>query len=119
MALFGSKKAAPKAEKKAKVVAQKTSARDLSWVLVKPRITEKAAVLSDKNIYVFDIDRSATKTDVKDAVKLFYKVTPKRVTIVNRTPRTTKNQRTNRWTTVPGAKKAHVTLQKGDTINIV
>ena len=121
MALFGTKKAAaPKkvvAEKKVKVV--RVSTRDLSWVIEKPRITEKAALMSDKNIYVFNIRRDATKQDVKDAVLALFKVSAQHVTIVNRAPRTTKSARTGRWTTVHGVKKAHVTLKKGDTINIV
>ena len=124
MALFGTKKTvAPKtktekgAEKKPKET--KVSARDLSWVITKPRITEKAALMSDKNIYAFDISRDANKTDVKDAVFALYKVRPTHVTIVNRAERTTKNVRTGRWTTVRATKKAQVTLKKGDTINIV
>jgi len=125
MALFGTKKTeAPKtktakgAEKKTKAVA-KVSTRDLSWVIVKPRITEKAALMSDKNIYVFDISRDANKNDVRDAVVSLYKVTPQHVTIVNRAERTTKSGRTGRWSLVRAIKKAHVTLKKGDTINIV
>ena len=105
--------------KKKVAVVKAPSTRDLSWVIVKPRITEKAAVMSDKNIYVFDVRRDATKTDVAAAILMLFKVSPKRVTIVNQAHRITKRQRTNRWVTVPGAKKAHVTLKKGDTINIV
>lgn len=121
MALFGTKKTtAPKktVEKKEKV-ADRVSTRDLSWVIVKPRITEKAALMSDKNIYVFDVSRDANKTDVKDAVFALYKVRPTHVTIVNRAERTTKSARTGRWTLVRAYKKAQVTLKKGDTINIV
>lgn len=126
MALFGSKKAAP-AEGVAKKVAKKKSVkkdaavatRDLSWVIVKPRITEKAALMGDKNIYVFEVSRSATKTDVKDAVSALFKVTPVKVNIVNRVPRRTKSRARNRMVVVPGLRKAHVYLKKGETINLI
>ncbi len=126
MALFGSKKAAPKADaapvkKAAKKVAKKddVAAGDTSWVIVKPRITEKAALLGDKNVYVFEIARRATKTDVVNAVKAQFKVTPVKVNIVNRMHRTTKSRARNRTLTVSGLKKAHVYVKKGDTINLI
>ncbi len=125
MALFGSKKetaeAAPevtkKVTKKKKTVA--TGTGDLSWVIKKPRITEKAALLNDKNVYVFEVARRATKTDVTNAITEHFKVTPIKVNIVNRTPRRTKSRARNRTVVVSGEKKAHVFLKKGDTINLI
>lgn len=127
MGLFGSKKAAPvEGEAVKKVVKKKAAkkvavegARDLSWVIVKPRITEKAALMGDKNIYVFEVSRSATKTDVKEAVEAHFKVKPVKVNIVNRVPRRTKSRARNRMVVVPGLRKAHVYLKKGETINLI
>jgi large subunit ribosomal protein L23 len=124
MALFGSKKSAPKKEatkeKKAVPKAVKgTAPGDTSWVIHKPRITEKAALLGDKNVYVFEVARRATKTDVANAVKAQFKVTPTKVNIVNRAHRTTKSRARNRTLTVGGLRKAHVYLKKGDTINLI
>jgi large subunit ribosomal protein L23 len=116
MALFGLKKAAPKKAAKAKKVIP---VGDTSWVIVKPRITEKAAILGDKNIYVFEVARRATKLDVKNAVFAQFKVAPIKVNIVNRTHRTTKSRARNRTVTVSGMKKAHVHLKKGDTLNLI
>lgn len=125
MALFG-KKTAPKVdaakEKKVKKVAKKVvraTAGDTSWVIQKPRITEKAALLGDRNIYVFEVARRATKIDVKNAVVAQFKVTPVKVNIVNHTHRTTKSRARNRTVTVSGLRKAHVYLKKGDTINLI
>lgn len=128
MALFGKKDAAPKAEKapKAKKTTKKVattgavgSGADLSWVITKPRITEKAALLGDKNVYVFEIARRATKTDVKKAIETQFKVSPVKVNIVNRAPRRTKSRARNRMVVVHGEKKAHVYLKKGETINLI
>ena len=54
-----------------------------SHVLRRPRITEKAANMTSQNVYTFDIDMRATKREVMDAVKTFYKVTPVKVNVVN------------------------------------
>jgi large subunit ribosomal protein L23 len=122
MALFG-KKAAPKTDAAKKVKKTKkavvAAVGDTSWVIQKPRITEKAAVLGDKNIYVFEVARRATKTDVKNAVVAQFKVTPVKVNIVNKMHRTTKSRARNRTLTVSGMRKAHVYLKKGDTINLI
>jgi large subunit ribosomal protein L23 len=136
MALFGSRKKAdvatetsvatpkkaPAKRKSTQAVAttsEASSTRDLSWVITKPRITEKAALLGDKNIYVFEVSTRATKQDVKDAVVTHFKVVPTRINIVNRSHRTTKSRARNRLQTVSGQKKAHVFLKKGDTINLI
>ena len=42
---------------------------------------------SEKNVYVFEVARSATKFDVHDAVKQFFNVTPVKINIVNKSPR--------------------------------
>lgn len=131
MKFFGNKKGADKkatpvlkekkvAKVKKVVVAKKEIAiGDVSWVIVKPRITEKAALQGDKNIYVFEVARRATKTDVMNAVSVLYKVKPVKVNIVNRVPRTVKSRARNRTTTLSGLKKAMVFLKKGDAINLV
>ncbi len=126
MALFGSKKTAPKVDaakgektKKAVKKVVRTTVGDTSWVIQKPRITEKAALLGDKNIYVFEVARRATKIDVKNAVVAQFKVTPVKVNIVNKMHRTTKSRARNRRLTVGGMRKAHVYLKKGDTINLI
>ena len=119
MGLFGTKKtAAPKVAVKKKKTTE-VHVGDLSWVIKKPRITEKAALLGDKNVYVFEVARDATKTDVKYAVEKHFKVMPMKVNIVNRVPRTTKSVSRNRTVTVRGLRKAYVYLKKGDTINLI
>lgn len=91
--------------------------QDLSWVLKKPRLTEKAVNLGGQNVYTFDVDMRANKILVKQAIEYFYKVSPTKVNVVVSKPKAV------RFKGKPGtrthAKKAYVTLKKGDTINFI
>lgn len=122
MALFSPKKKTVKKEKAVKDASAASvplSPADLSKVLVAPRITEKAMKLGEKNVYTFEVARSATKHEVRDAVKKFFGVTPVSVNIVNKAPRQFKSSSTRRVKTEHGIKKAYVYLKKGDTISLV
>ena len=123
MALFGKKKETKKesVEKTPKVDVSKalTTDRNLSSVIVHPRITEKAVGLSEQNVYTFVVKRSATKFEVRDAVKALYNVTPVKINIVNKKPAQRLVGSRNSMKLVPGMKKAYVYLKKGDTINLV
>jgi large subunit ribosomal protein L23 len=83
------KQAAPKTEKaKAEVAAttqgdvtpsatnasKKTAATPASLILKKPHVSEKAAYLADRGIYVFDVPLSANKLAIRKAVETQYKV---------------------------------------------
>lgn len=124
MALFSQKTTAKKAKAPAKTEAKKTSSVsavtvNLSSVLKTPRITEKTMKLGERNIYTFEVARSASKFDVRDAVKKFYGVTPVRINIVNKTPRQYKSRSKGRTLTERGMKKAYVYLKDGDSISLV
>lgn len=127
MALFG-KKNSTKKETKSKSAAETpkvdvstalSTDRDLTSVIVHPRITEKAVGMSENNVYTFVVKRSATKYEVRDAVKALYDVTPVKINIVNKKPAQRFVGSRGRNKQVPGMKKAYVYLKKGDTINIV
>lgn len=92
--------------------------RDLSSVLLRPRMTEKSASQNNRGMYTFVVRRDATKYDVRDAVKSLFNVTPRKVTIINRVPRTTHSRSKGRNMTVSGLKKANVFLKKGDRIDL-
>ena len=99
-------------------VSATTQMRDFSSVLLKPHVTEKSAEQNDRGMYSFVIRRDATKYDVRDAMQALFKVTPRKVTIVNRVPRTSHSRAKGREVTVPGMKKANVFLKKGDRIDL-
>jgi len=122
MALFGKKKETTKSADKAPVVNVSKALPtdyDLASVIVRPRITEKAVGMSEQNVYTFVVKGSATKFQIRDAVKALYNVTPVKINTVNKKPAKRMVGSRNRVKHVVGMKKAYVYLKKGDTINIV
>ena len=85
-------------------------------LILAPRITEKASMLSSQNIYTFVVDPSSTKLSIAAEIKATYKVTPTKITIA-KIPRQYTFIRGKIGTTA-GMKKALVFLKKGDTINL-
>lgn len=83
-------------------------------VIVRPHITEKAAVLAEKGTYVFEVAKDTNKIEIAKAIEALYKVTPARVNIIN-LPDTRVFVR-NRKGVKSGIRKALVTLKKGDKI---
>lgn len=115
MGLFGSKK---KASAKAAPAAKgdTTLARNIGGKILRPRITEKAMRVAEKNVYVFEIHQKATKIDVRDAVRTLYGVNPVAVRTTTRQPH--RAAKRGRAVSVSGLKKAYVYLKEGDTITM-
>ena len=78
------------------------------------RVTEKSAIYAEKGIYTFNVSSSATKNEVKKAVKAMYNVTPTYVSITQIADK--KVVRRGIISTKRGGKKAVVHLKKGDKI---
>lgn len=126
MALFGigkdknkkekaAAKPAAEAVKRVKAPAQPVSG-GVKDVILRPRVTEKAAGLTSANVYAFDIRMDATKTEVANAVKALYKVTPVKVNVVNTPAKRVRLRRRRGYGRVAASRKAYVFLKKGDTI---
>jgi large subunit ribosomal protein L23 len=85
-------------------------------VIKKPVITEKATMASEANAVVFQVAMDATKPMIKEAVEAVFGV---KVKAVNTT--ITKGK-TKRFRGRPGVrsdrKKAYVTLEAGNTIDV-
>lgn len=86
-------------------------------VIVRPHITEKAAILAEKGQYVFVVAKDTNKIEIAKAIIALYNVTPVRVNIVN-LPRTNVFLR-GKAGVKAGVRKALVTLKKGDKIEIL
>lgn len=124
MALFGKKKdtaVVETVETTSEVIVAKAlpTDRNLTAIILGPRITEKSVAKGEQNVYTFNVNRDATKFLVRDAIKALYNVTPVKVNIVNKKPAKRLVGSRNRTKHVPGMKKAYVYLKKGDTINLV
>ncbi|MEC9279774.1 MAG: 50S ribosomal protein L23 [Chloroflexota bacterium] len=90
---------------------------DIHRVLIKPTITEKSTLLQESGKYTFQIAQGANKVEVKQAVESNFGVT---VLDVNITKLRGKKKRYGpRIKQRPDTKKAVVTLQQGDRINLV
>ena len=85
-------------------------------VLLGPHVSEKATVLADsRNQFVFKVDTTATKLEIKKAVEQLFNVKVKAVSTLNvkgKTKRTVRGLgKRSDW------KKAYVSLQPGQDID--
>jgi len=85
-------------------------------VLISPHITEKATKLTEKNQYVFKVDKKTNKNEAKKAVEGLYKVKVLDVKIVNIPAKQRKFGQTSGWK--KGYKKAIVRLKAGQKIEV-
>jgi large subunit ribosomal protein L23 len=115
------KKVAKKTETKEKSVEVKASKGvsnlETSRIIKNPRITEKAANVSDNNVYTFDVYPKATKIEIVKAIKAAYGFTPINVNVL--AIPTKKVWRTTANGVKRGGRKAYVTLKKGDKIEFI
>jgi len=99
----------------AKTVAK--SVKHFATILV-PIVTEKTALVGQAGeCVVFQVDRRASKLDVREAVEAIYSVKVAAVNTVNIFGKPKRGLR--RITHRSNVKKAYVTLQKGQTISVV
>lgn len=88
-------------------------------ILKQPVITEKSLGLANqRNVYTFAVDRHASKDQIKIAIEQLYGV---KVLAVNTVMRQGDLQRTGKrrlMTKIAKTKKALVTLQTGQTIEL-
>jgi len=79
-------------------------------------LTEKTSLMQGMGKYTFLVDRKATKTEVKNAVRDIYGVKAATVRMVV-SPKKERYIGRNIWTKRPVMKRAIVTLEKGKTID--
>lgn len=85
-------------------------------IIKKPIITEKNSLMAENNVYVFEVEKSATKTEIRNAVSKLFDVKVKDV----RTSVCRGRARRHRFgtTAVKYWKKAMVQLAPGEKISI-
>lgn len=106
-----------------KSTKSKTPAKDSQLILanINPlllvkglRITEKATALQAQGQYIFEIDKRATKSEIKKAIEKEYKVIVTRVNTINSPGKPKHFGRHIRKTS--GVAKAVVTIKQGQKI---
>ncbi len=89
---------------------------DNSYVIKKPLLTEKSTVEMEVGRYSFEVDRRASKTEIKAAVEALYGV---KVDGVQTQVRKERERRTRYGYNKPSpTKKAIVRLREGDVIEL-
>jgi large subunit ribosomal protein L23 len=83
-------------------------------LVIGPRMTEKSAINAENNIYTFNVKDSASKNEIKKAIKHIHGVMPVRVSITKIANKTV--TRRGIESVKRGGKKAVVHLKKGDKI---
>lgn len=90
----------------------------LTYIIKRPLITEQSLQDASKGIFTFEVSRSATKGQIKEAVEQFFGVTVEgvRTTTIASKPYSTRLRRRQLHT--PVSKKAKVQLKKGQKIDL-
>ena len=84
--------------------------------ILSPIVTEKSTSLSDQNKIVFKVPDNANKKNLKKNIEKIFKVNVTKINIINKKSR---NKITRgRKVKVVGYKKAIITLQKGQNIDL-
>ncbi len=89
-------------------------------VIHRPLVTEKTNYQASKlRQYVFEVASTATKSQVKDAIEVLFEVDVESVNIINAPAKRGRRARSRRLLVRrSGYKKAIVTLQTGQTLEI-
>ena len=84
--------------------------------ILSPIVTEKSTNLSEQNKIIFKVNKKANKKNLKTNIEKIFKVNVIKVNIINKKPRikTTRGKKVR----VKGFKKAIITLQKGQNIDL-
>ncbi|MCA9356280.1 50S ribosomal protein L23 [Candidatus Nomurabacteria bacterium] len=101
----------------AKKEIKKEKIGQASTVILKPRITEKAAMISANNVYTFLVDPKSNKTEIALAFETLFGKKPLKVSVVKYSPRV--EVRRGAYAKKKGYKKVYVYLKKGETIDFM
>lgn len=86
------------------------------YVIRKPLLTEKTTLGMEEGHYAFEVDRRATKTDIKQAIERAYGVKVVKVTTQRRKGGTRRMK--YGYVKAPTTKKATVRVKEGQVIEL-
>lgn len=91
---------------------------NINRIIIKPIITEKSLNQAQKNVYVFQVERRASKSVIKQAVEKLFEVKVKKVNTVNLPGKVKNTGRRRLAKKQSDIKKAFVFLTKGQKIDL-
>ena len=86
------------------------------YVIRKPLLTEKTTLAMEEGQYAFEVDRRATKTDIKEAIERAYGVSVVKVT--TSTQKGGMRRLKYGYVKAPVTKKATVRVKEGQAIEL-
>lgn len=92
--------------------------RDPRDVILKPVVSEKSYALLDHGVYTFVVHPDANKIEIRQAVEAIFGVGVVKVNTLNRKGKRKRNRRKFTFGSRPDTKRAIVTLQAGDRIDL-
>ena len=92
--------------------------RDPRDIIIAPVISETSYDQLEENVYVFKVNTSASKPEIRRAVETIFEVTVTKVNTLNRKGKVRRNRRSNTVGKRADTKRAIGTLAEGDSIKI-
>jgi large subunit ribosomal protein L23 len=92
--------------------------KDPRDVILKPVVSEKSYALLDEGVYTFVVHPDANKTEIRQAIEAIFNVRVEKVNTLNRKGKRKRSRRLPTFGTRPDTKRAIVTLQAGQTIEL-
>ncbi|NBN89350.1 MAG: 50S ribosomal protein L23 [Actinobacteria bacterium] len=90
--------------------------KDPRDIILKPIVSEKSYALIEQGVYTFEVDPTATKPEIHDAVEAIWGVKVTKVNTMNRKGKVRRSRGTNRLGARKDTKRALVTLASGNEI---
>ena len=92
--------------------------RDPRDIVLRPVVSEKSYAQYDAGVYTFVVAPDANKIEIKHAIEAIFNVKVKNVNTLNRKGKRKRNRRSFSFGTRANTKRAIVTLQSGDRIDL-
>ncbi len=88
--------------------------KDPRDIIIAPIVSEKSYALIEEGVYTFQVHKSASKPEIRDAVETIWGVEVLKVNTLNRNGKRKRTRGTNRIGQRPDTKRAIVTLAAGE-----
>ncbi|MCL4448799.1 MAG: 50S ribosomal protein L23 [Actinobacteria bacterium] len=92
--------------------------KDIYQMIMRPVVSEKSYKLMEKNTYVFVVNPSANRVEIRDAVANLFGVRVTKVRVLNRKGKLRRNRKAMTFGKKPDTKRAMVTVAEGEHIDL-